>query len=61
MRIYYEVAGQGDLPTGDVKWSSIPLGLSYFPKELAVMPKLCVSSGLHCYSKLIRVVDEHCA
>ncbi|EPS98673.1 hypothetical protein FOMPIDRAFT_1031345 [Fomitopsis schrenkii] len=40
VRIYYEIAGQGDLPVADIKWSSIPLGLSYFPKEVAVVPKL---------------------
>ncbi|TFY61053.1 hypothetical protein EVJ58_g4752 [Rhodofomes roseus] len=40
VRIYYEVAGKGAIPVTDVPWSSIPLGLSYFPKELAVVPKL---------------------
>ena len=37
LRIYYEVgaaAGFFNHP-----WSSVPLGLSYFPKELLVVPK----------------------
>ncbi|KZT67078.1 alpha/beta-hydrolase [Daedalea quercina L-15889] len=40
VRIYLEIASRGDLPLDEVPWSSIPLGLSFFPKELAVMPKL---------------------
>lgn len=39
-RIYYEITGRGALR--DIKWSSIPLGLSYFPKEVAIVPKLYV-------------------
>ncbi|KAH9922660.1 alpha/beta-hydrolase [Fomitopsis serialis] len=39
VRIYYEVTGGGD-PVAGGTWSSIPLGLSYFPKEIAVVPKL---------------------
>ena len=46
VRIYYEIAGAGDLPVADVKWSSIPLGFSCFPKEVAVVPKLYVPLNL---------------
>ncbi|KZT67066.1 alpha/beta-hydrolase [Daedalea quercina L-15889] len=38
VRIYYEVAGQRDISS--TPWSSIPLGLSFFPKELVIVPKL---------------------
>jgi len=41
VRIYYEVTDGGGAIT-DGAWSSIPLGLSYFPKEIAVVPKLWV-------------------
>ena len=37
VRIYYEVAGEG-MP--NPPWSSVPLGVSFFPKELAIVPKL---------------------
>ncbi len=41
VRIYYEV-GFGDFFPGGQP-NSVPLGLSFFPKELLVVPKTCVS------------------
>ncbi|KAI0671039.1 alpha/beta-hydrolase [Trametes maxima] len=38
LRIYYEMLSGGGWLEG-VKWTSIPLGLSYFPKELFRLPK----------------------
>ena len=39
VRIYYEMT-QANEPYGP--WSSVPCGLSYFPRELASLPKTCV-------------------
>ncbi|PCH40341.1 alpha/beta-hydrolase [Wolfiporia cocos MD-104 SS10] len=41
VRIYYEVMGSAGVGAiVGTKYSSIPLGLSYFPKELMVVPRL---------------------
>ena len=39
VRIYYEVTQASEYY---VPWSSVPCGLSYFPKELTSLPKTCV-------------------
>lgn len=39
MRIYYEVTQANEYY---VPWSSVPCGLSYFPGEIASLPKTCV-------------------
>ncbi|KAI9064689.1 alpha/beta-hydrolase [Trametes sanguinea] len=39
-RIYYEMTGGGKHDTFEgVKWTSVPLGVSYFPRELVRLPK----------------------
>ncbi|CAL1713452.1 unnamed protein product [Somion occarium] len=38
VRIYYEVAAAGDFM--NTQWVSVPVGFSYFPKELICVPKL---------------------
>ncbi|KZT07566.1 alpha/beta-hydrolase [Laetiporus sulphureus 93-53] len=38
IRIYFETTQNGDLMP-EAKWSPIPLGISFFPKELVVVPK----------------------
>ncbi|KAI0752574.1 epoxide hydrolase [Daedaleopsis nitida] len=44
VRIYYEMTEGGTRSFfHKIKWTSIPLGLSYFPKELVVQPKSWMS------------------
>ncbi len=42
MRIYYEVHNDGQWEGTYKLWSNLPLGLSYFPGELLVVPKTYV-------------------
>ncbi len=37
IRIYYEATVSND--RGDLPWTSVPLGFSFFPKELRVIPR----------------------
>lgn len=43
VRIYYESATAGNFTEIGKLWSYIPLGLSYFPRELIVVPKTYAS------------------
>jgi hypothetical protein len=46
IRLYYEIANPPEAASGQMsgkmdefmKWSSVPLGLSYFPKDVIVLP-----------------------
>lgn len=42
VRIYYEVHNDGQWEGTYKLWSNLPLGLSYFPGELLVVPKTYV-------------------
>lgn len=44
VRIYYEVNSDGQWDSRSTVWSNSPLGLSYFPRELRVVPKTYVSA-----------------
>lgn len=45
-RIYYELTGGMTHDTDkDTVWTSVPLGVSYFPKEIFQLPKSYVSTG----------------
>ncbi|KZT12135.1 uncharacterized protein LAESUDRAFT_641424, partial [Laetiporus sulphureus 93-53] len=39
IRIYLETAKNGDMPMSEAKWSPIPLGTSFFSKDVMVVPK----------------------
>ena len=57
-RIYYEMSGGGSWPIGlSPGWTSIPLGISYFPRE-AQFPKLCVVSVSVRQLIFFRVAEE---
>ena len=50
LRIYYEMS-KGGTASGvleGAKWTNVPVGVSYFPGELARQPKSCVNSTDHC-------------
>ena len=41
VRIYYEAANANEfVAEGGSLWVSVPVGLSFFPRELAVLPKV---------------------
>lgn len=49
IRIYYETTNVGNFVEIGKLWSYVPVGLSYFPREIRVLPKVYVffSSKLH--------------
>ncbi len=50
VRIYYEVINSGQFENISKLWSDVPLGLSYFPSELYVIPKTYVATLRTCYN-----------
>lgn len=42
MRIYFEVMGEGMAAADNVPYNMIPRGISYFPRELFVLPQSSV-------------------
>ena len=48
LRIYYEMSEGGTKSStlDGVKWTNVPVGLSYFPGELIRFPKSCVSFSI---------------
>jgi len=39
LRIYYEMASYGDLGDRDLRQVTVPVGISYFPKEIGHSPR----------------------
>ena len=53
VRIYYELTASGDMLT--FPKTTVPVGLSFFPKEPVQLPKVCVTTLSSGYIRLIAV------